>query len=202
MPAGSFHTAVLKARLRLHLTQAEVADRIDCHQSAISSFEKGKRGVLSNEKIEQFAELVGVKLPAARDEAEGDAVPEEGGKVLAFCPCEDCPVGMPVAIKAKIVVRPVMMYVEAGLDPSFCKECGAQLESGCRKCLTEVKPGATHCTGCGLALVPVADLPPGADLEEEVQKRLARRKEYLTDAPPIETYARPELRNAGRRQRA
>ena len=202
MRACSFHTAVLNARLRLHLTQQEVAAQIGCKQSAISGFENGKSGALSNEKIEKFAEIVGVPLPSAAENAV--AAGEQGAveRILAFCPCADCPKGLPAAINGRKVVRPAMVYIDGGLNPSFCKACGSELASGCRECLTELTPGAAFCTGCGLALVRVAPLPPGRDLEEDVARQRVRDEAFRADGPTIETYARPVPKNAGRRHRA
>ena len=203
MPIGPFHTTVLNARLRLHLTQKEVAARIGSTQPAVSDFENGKLGSLGNEKIEKFAELVGVKMPDTHGQVSEDGPTKITGQVLAFCPCPDCPEGVPISLNGKEVIRPVTARIDGGMRMSFCKSCGTALESGCRECLTELMPDAAFCTGCGLALVKVAPLPAEVDLEEMVERRRVRGKQYWevwADVAPVETYPRPEPRNAGRRR--
>lgn len=136
-----------ETRRRKGLTQAQVAEAIDCKQSAVSMFENGRRDALSREKLAALGKLLDVDVNrSAKDE------PPVAGSVR-FCPDIDCPSNIPFMVGSRVAVRPSMVPVD-GDAPAYCRYCGEVLAAACpnAQCSAPPAPGA-FCAVCGTAYV-------------------------------------------------
>jgi transcriptional regulator with XRE-family HTH domain len=189
------HKRVRAARMALHMTQAALARRVRCTQSAISHFERGDPDVLSSETIEKIAGVL----------STGSELKEVAGAsfsllppTLAFCPNHDCPTCSVTIIRGEISVRPVMYRLPKVEGGVFCKACGTLLETGCSCCLTPLVEGGAFCVGCGSSLVQIPSGLRPEDPEEYADTMAKRSDRYATTSLPVETLTAPRHQNTGR----
>jgi transcriptional regulator with XRE-family HTH domain len=135
------HLALREARRRKGLTQSQVADAIECKQSAISMLENGRRDALSRDKLSALAKLLDVDL------SKSGAAPETAG--LAYCPDPACPSNIPYVLRGQVVFHPTLVAVRRE-TPAHCALCGEVLETRCpnAECRSAPQPGA-FCGRCG-----------------------------------------------------
>ncbi len=137
-------------RRRLGLTQAALAERVGCMQSAISMVENGRLEALSRATLEKIATELGFDLPA-------DVVPEGVGGV---CPNGDCPSMLPVRVGDEW-----LGLARGQREGRFCTLCGELLLDTCAGCGMPVHGGAACCGRCGRSYA-VLTPPAGPDAAE------------------------------------
>lgn len=133
------------------MTQAQLADAVDCTQSAVSMFENGRTDVLSKEKVAAIEQVLNIILPATA------SAPEQRQTILKHCPNFECPSGTPYTVGPHLCCRPTLVEVSAGTR--YCTWCGELLVDACnnpecRKPLTQ----GSFCPDCG---TPYVMLPSG-----------------------------------------
>ena len=167
---------VREARRRKGLTQAQVAEAIDCKQSAVSMFENGRRDALSREKLTSLGKLLDVDTNSTAQEAHGTV-----GN-LRFCPDIDCPSNIPFMVGGRVAIRPSMVPV-TGNAPSYCRYCGEVLSPSCpnTQCSTPPSPGA-FCAACGTAYIAPLAVQTPADAWVRARQESSRKLLELTDA--------------------
>ncbi len=150
-PSLPLHRRIRAVRRRLGLTQAALAERVGCMQSAISMLENGRLEVLSRATLEKLGAELGLELPAEVASAGG------GG----LCPNGDCPSVLPYRVGGEWLGLP-----RGQREGRHCTLCGEVLVADCGRCGTAVRRGAACCGHCGRPYVLL--LPPalGADAAE------------------------------------
>ena len=128
-------------------SQAQLAEAVDCTQSAISMMEQGRHDALSQEKLAAIANVLGVKPDDA-----GHAGRSTETTVLKVCPIADCPSNTPFMVAGQLRFLPHPVQAPATAI-SRCVFCGEILESACAICNAPIRPGAC-CEACGNAYVP------------------------------------------------
>ncbi len=141
-----------EARRAKGVTQAELAQRVGCQQSAISMMEAGRVTALAPETRARIAAELGVLLEAGTSECAVAAAP---ARVRAFCPDPDCPSNVPFVVSGALVFWP---RGESVAGDRHCACCGEVLARSCGRCGAAVTAGAC-CRDCGTAYVPSAALP-------------------------------------------
>ncbi len=168
------------ARREKGLTQAELAQRVGCQQSAISMMESGRMSALARETLEKIASELGVALEGATS-APMISTPLAGH---AFCTDPECPANVPFVVGNELLFWPRPQPMAGG---RHCACCGEVLASVCVKCGTPAGGGAC-CGACGTPFVP---LP--ADVRTDVEAWAAARRRQIaewrallaSDAPAI-----------------
>lgn len=190
MSKSPSHENVRQARLAKHLTQAQLADRVGCTQSAISHFENGDFSALSQETL--------LKIQAVVSSAHEAVAPSE---VLAFCPNPDCSVALTTVNQGTLSIRPVMYRITSKTVAVHCKICGSLLDYGCRSCLTPLVDGASFCVGCGTSLVQVPAALQSTDPEEHAESMLKRVNTYLVTRVSTEAVPTPVWSNGSQNEK-
>lgn len=147
------HRQLRDARRTAGLTQAALAARVGCMQSAVSMMESGRMDALARPTLEKIAEILGVALPGA-DERGGTVgtLPPSGAR---FCPNSECPSNYPYLVGGDLLFLP-RPVAAAG---AHCPLCGEVLASECVACGKAVLPHAACCSACGR---PHVEPPPAA----------------------------------------
>lgn len=180
----SLHDALKAARKCAGMSQAGLADRAGCKQSAISMFERGRTDVLAWEKIVRIAEILGTDIrPYA---AHMIPTVHDDGRVLKCCTSFGCERNIPRMIADRLIVRPTFLYAADDGD-TFCPECLAKMISRCPNCDRPVKRG-NGCSGCGTPYV-VCSIPGDASQiatwvtarRREIRETMALNEEFRTD---------------------
>lgn len=155
---------IRNARRTQGFTQSELATAVGASQSAISMFEAGHPSALSEEKIRQAAEILGVDL--AQPVTPSASSPRE----WTYCPEHACPSVIPFCVGSMVrfAVTPVKSRVG---EKTRCRWCGELLERSCPNpdCGAAVKAGA-FCEHCGTPYVGV-ELPDGIAAAAYVARR-------------------------------
>jgi len=138
-----------EARRKLGLTQAELAMKSGCQQSAISMMERGTPGVLAEDKLRQIANLLQVDLsatPAPR--------PEPAALTHGYCPVCDCPSNLPYVVNGDLLYVPVTASRPADGLLRHCPWCGELLQTACPnpECGAPARSGSC-CGSCGTPFV-------------------------------------------------
>ena len=174
------HLRLREQRVRDGRSQTEIAQAIGVSQTAVSLFEKGRRGVLSRARVAAIAKVLGVEL----DKAELATASRRPSALLWACTNPWCPSVLPYCIEGSLRLVPRMIRARA--DALSCPWCGGQLCYRC-ECGALLVEGA-FCTDseCGLPLVT----PPELDLDGEALREWAEeeRRERLDmrgDATPV-----------------
>jgi DNA-binding XRE family transcriptional regulator len=141
-----------EARRAQGLTQAELAQRVGCQQSAVSMMEAGRVTALAPETRARIAAELGLRLEGVATERATAAAPV---RVPAFCPEPDCPSNVPFVVNGELVFWPRGASVGG---ERHCVCCGEVLARICGTCGAAVTAGAC-CRDCGTAYVSAAALP-------------------------------------------
>ena len=155
------HLRLRAARRDKGLTQADLAQRAGCQQSAISMMESGRMTALAQETLQRIAVELGVAI-----ETHGKtpvAAPSAGA---AYCTDPECPSNIPFVVSGALVFWPRPQPAAGG---RHCACCGEVLSSACGTCGAPAGAGAC-CRACGSPFVP----PPAtvrADLEAWAETR-------------------------------
>ena len=158
-PTTPLHRLLREARKAHGLTQAELARRVDCVQSAVSMMEKGKPDALSRETLEKIAAELGVALPDADAAAAAPApIPSAAVKI---CPNPDCPSNLPYRVGDEVFRMP-RPHRTPGMR---CPYCGEVLTATCAGCGAPVRAGEAFCSLCGAEHVPHEPSPEEASPE-------------------------------------
>ncbi|NLB68067.1 MAG: helix-turn-helix transcriptional regulator, partial [Lentisphaerae bacterium] len=123
------HKILRKARIGAGLTQASLANKGGCTQSAISMMEAGRREAISRESLVKLADLLGVELPDSEktDTYETEFFPVTG---IAVCGNFNCLSNMPYLVGDEIYFYPLGM---AG-HGKHCVICGELIMCKCQTC--------------------------------------------------------------------
>lgn len=169
---------VREARRRKGLTQAQVAEAIDCKQSAVSMFENGRRDALSRDKLVSLGKLLDVDPSRAAQESDAPT-----GN-LRYCPDVNCPSNVPFMVGGRVAIRPSMTPV-SGSAPSYCRYCGEVMAASCSnaECKESPEPGA-FCAACGTAYISTATI--AAPSAEWVRSRQEASRNLIELANAIE----------------
>ena len=135
------------ARRAKGLTQAELAQRVGCQQSAVSMMESGRTTALARETLVQIAAVLGVALDAGTA-TPATVVPPAAGH--AHCTDPECPSNVPFVVSGALVFWPRPQPVPGG---RHCAYCGEVLASACGTCGASAGTGAC-CRACGTPFVP------------------------------------------------
>lgn len=179
------------------LDQLSLARQVNKSRSAICQYEKGYRGVLSEEVVKALCEFLGV--PFASAEKLAGEILAEVRNVLAFCKNELCPVANVDLDEGQLVIQPKMYYIWHGADSNYCIYCRKELETSCSRCLTPLVPGAAFCGGCDKPLVRISPAILEQDnLPTYVRQRAERRNRFLSSGDHITELPRPVHKNSAR----
>lgn len=161
------HRQLREARRRAALTQAALAARVGCMQSAVSMMETGRMDALARPTLEKIAEVLGVALP--REFAVEGQVATLPPARMRLCPSPDCPSNLPYQVGGDVLFLPRA----TGASGPRCPLCGEVLTSDCSACGAPAVPCAACCTACGQPLVaaPPELLPDPATWVAERQRR-------------------------------
>ena len=155
-----------EARREKGLTQAQLAQRVGCQQSAVSMMEAGRSTALARETLVRIAAELGVVLESAEDVPVAVAAAPVPGR--AFCPDPECPSNVPFAVNGALLFWPRPQPVPGG---RHCACCGEVLVSACTRCGSPAGAGAC-CRDCGTAFVlPPAGLRADAEAWAEARRR-------------------------------
>ncbi len=159
------------ARRAKGLTQAQLAQRVGCQQSAVSMMEAGRTTALARETLVQIAAELGVTLASAASTSATPVTTPSLGR--AFCTDPECPSNVPFVVSGALLFWPRPQPVPGGRHCSFC---GEVLANVCGKCGASAGAGAC-CKDCGAAFVP----PPAtvhADSESWAETRRRQIAEW------------------------
>jgi DNA-binding XRE family transcriptional regulator len=137
-----------EARRSKGLTQAVLAQRVACQQSAVSMMESGRTTALARETLVRIAAELGVALEDTAATPVAAAAPPSLGR--AFCTDPECPSNVPFVVGGALVFWPRPQPVAGG---HHCVCCGEVLASVCGKCGAPAAAGAC-CRECGAPFVP------------------------------------------------
>ncbi len=176
---GSTFALVRDARRRRGMTQAALAEAVDCTQSAISMFENGRADVLAREKITAIEHALDIVLPDLEPAVGRDSV----RTALKHCPNFECPSSTPYLVGPHLCCRPDIMSVEPGVR--YCAWCGEVLVDLCHnpECRAPLMQGS-FCPDCGTPYVP---LPAGWRPEPHWVKERWLLKERLSSTDLLST---------------
>jgi transcriptional regulator with XRE-family HTH domain len=161
MRTSSLQDQIRDARRQKGLTQAELARKAGCTQSALSMFESGQESALAAETLKKIAGVVGIAL------ADAPAAPLAFAR-KAYCPTFHCPMAFPYFAGATLLVRPCF-YSNA----RHCPHCGELLLATCPHCETPPTENlGACCAACGKALV-LATPPTGVSPRDWVREHRA-----------------------------
>ena len=169
-PATELCLQLRAARREKGLTQAQLAQRVGCQQSAISMMESGRMTALARETLVRIAAELGVVLEKSAKTPASSATPSSGH---AHCTDPECPSNIPFVVSGTLVFWPRAQPVAGG---RHCATCGEVLASVCGKCGAPAGTGAC-CRDCGTAFVP----PPAAvrvDVEAWAEARRRQIAEW------------------------
>lgn len=156
------------ARREKGLTQAELAQRVGCRQSAISMMEAGRVTALARETREKIASVLGVTLEGVQA-ATTNAAPAAGH---AFCTDPECPSNVPFVVAGALLFWPRPQPMAGG---RHCACCGEVLASVCGRCGLPAGGGAC-CRACGTPFVP-----PPADVRADAGAWAAARRRQIAE---------------------
>lgn len=166
--------AVRQRRREMSLTQAELAERADCKQSAVSMFESGRTSTLGKKTIEKIAGVLELDLSAFMAVSEPGA-PEK--LALKYCPIDDCPSNVPFVVSGELRFLP--NAARAPVDQATrCSFCGEIMQSACSNasCKSPVSR-STCCPECGADYVTSMRGIFGLEAERWADKQRARIRE-------------------------
>lgn len=180
----ALHDALKSARKAAGMSQAELADRVGCKQSAISMFEGGRSDVLAWEKVVRIAEILGTDIRSFAPQMI--PVVQDDGRVLKCCTNFDCERNIPRMIGDRLMVRPTFLYAQDDAD-TFCPECLSEMISRCPSCSHPVKRG-NGCSACGTPYV-ICSIPGDAAQvanwvaarRREIRDTMAMNEDFRTD---------------------
>lgn len=159
-----------EARRAKGLTQAQLAQRVGCQQSAVSMMESGRTTALASETLARIALALGVALGhEASAPATADATPTSG---RAFCMDPECPSNIPFVVSGALVFWPRPQPVAGG---RHCAHCGEVLAGVCGKCGAPASAGAC-CRDCGAPFVP-----PPAMVRADSEAWAAERRRQIAE---------------------
>ncbi|MEI6211316.1 MAG: helix-turn-helix transcriptional regulator [bacterium] len=156
-----------EARRVRGLTQAQLAQRVGCQQSAVSMMEAGRTTALARETLVQIAAELGVALAhVGATPATADTAASCG---RAFCTDPECPSNIPFVVGGVLVFWPRPQPVAGG---RHCAHCGEVLAGICSKCGAAASAGAC-CRECGTPFVP----PPATVCADSEAWAVERRRQ-------------------------
>ncbi|MEI8242395.1 MAG: helix-turn-helix transcriptional regulator [bacterium] len=169
-PATELCLQLREARRARGLTQAQLAQRVGCQQSAVSMMEAGRATALARETLVRIAAELGVVLEQTPERsAPAGAAPVSGA---AHCTDSECPSNVPFVVSGVLVFWPRPQPVAGG---RYCAYCGEVLARVCGKCGVPAGTGAC-CRDCGAPFVP----PPAA-IHADVEAWAETRRRQIAE---------------------
>jgi len=138
-----------EARRAKGLTQAELAQRVECQQSAVSMMESGRMTALAHETLVRIAAELGLSLENTAAKPAPAVTSSALGR--AYCTDPECPSNIPFVVSGALIFWPRPQPVAGG---RHCAYCGEVLASVCGKCGASAAAGAC-CRECGATFVPL-----------------------------------------------
>ncbi len=168
--AGEFR----RKRRSMSMTQAELASRVGCKQSAVSMFEAGRMSALAHATIERIADILEVCLADFPVVSSEDKSPRVS---LKYCPVDGCPSNVPYAVGDELHFAPAMVRAPCE-QKTRCSACGEIMQSACpnNECGVGVVEGAC-CPVCGMDYVTVTFVVAGWQAESWADEQRARIRE-------------------------
>ncbi len=166
--------AFRQKRREMSITQAELADRAGCQQSAISMFEAGRTSAVAQKTVQRVAEILEVDL-VGFDFGTGDGA--VSSFVAKYCPIDGCPSNIPFAVSGELHFAPTMVRA-AREAKTKCTSCGELLQAECpnRECRAASVPGGC-CPQCGTAYVTPTREMSGWQVEQWADEQRAKIRE-------------------------
>lgn len=154
----SFNYQIREARRKSGMTQAALAAKVGCMQSAISMLETGRTDAVSIETLEKIATVFGISLP---ESAVPAIVPAQDPVAASgrICPDPECPSNYPYMVHGETFFLP---KVHSTPGPR-CPFCGEVLVTECPECGAALALPAACCTRCGKPLVNPPAFAPTPD---------------------------------------
>lgn len=149
--ADPVHERLRLARLGKGWKQIDAARAISCSQSSVSRFESGRYDALSNERIAELAEKLGVDLAEGELEAPATGT-AQSPTATGRCVSPWCPTCIPYLVQGRMCLLPVVQAGAGEAGRKHCVMCREPLQRGCAACGADVSRGA-FCGECGKALV-------------------------------------------------
>jgi transcriptional regulator with XRE-family HTH domain len=175
-----------RVREQRGLSQRDLAARLRISQTAVSRYESGETGVLSDEKLADLCRELGL---------DPDDIPPDTATV--FCENPNCIRNSLFTNGHTLAARPQMQVVPA--EGEFCCEsCGWLLARCCpnEDCRASPRDGAAFCHNCGTPLVDMKKRTPTPDkLLAEAREHNARRAEFLEQFRPGTSTVSPPRHN-------
>ena len=159
------------ARRAKGLTQAELAQRVGCQQSAVSMMEAGRTTALARETLMRIAAELGVVVESASTALLASVTLPMAG--AAHCTDPECPSNVPFVVSGALVFWPRPQPALSG--GRHCAYCGEVLASACSKCGAPAGTGAC-CRACGSAFVP-----PPATVRTDVEAWAETRRRQIAE---------------------
>jgi transcriptional regulator with XRE-family HTH domain len=179
---------IKRARLAKGMTQAEVADVIECGQSAVSKFEGGRLDALSDEKILQLAKTLGVEVDLSKASKELVLAGSSRPSRHRHCASPWCPAVTAYRVHADLVLWPAFIKTASPDDARYCEVCGEPMLERCWKCSAPVTKGA-FCSICHAPRVRL-DAEIAAELIEQRKKVCADIGEVQDAVAKVEEWHR------------
>ncbi len=184
------HQVIRDARQKARLTQAELAEMVGCKQTSVCQYEAGKAKILSRDKVERMAEVLGLDLSGYTEPTQEEA--RTGELVLKCCANDLCIRNRPYRIGADIHFMPAMVARPSD-EKTHCDSCREVLDDHCpdSECKTPLVQGA-FCPKCGEPYVPRVHPLPN-DVESWIRRRRGDARELLGLVGPSPVCS-PELK--------
>ncbi len=163
-------------RRELSMTQAELAGRVGCKQSAISMFEAGLARALAGKTLERIGKILDVDISEFPPVSAAGEPPKVA---LKYCPIDGCPSNIPYAIGDDLHFAPSMVRSQEK-DHARCVLCGELMQAQCPNsdCNAAVVAGAC-CPQCGTPYVAATLIPSGVDAAQWADSRRSQIREIV-----------------------
>jgi len=144
--ARTISQRVRQRRRELSMTQAELAEKAACQQSAISMFEKGRTSALAKKTVDAIAEVLDLDISK---HALVNEVAAASTLVAKYCPVDDCPTNTPYVVSGALHFA-VSLTKAPNDQKTRCSFCGELLQACCpnTECKSSVCEGSC-CPECG-----------------------------------------------------
>lgn len=156
------HLQLRNARRSRGISQVELAQQVECKQSAISMMEGGRMSALARPTLEKIAAILGVELPPeieAETPSAGAAthvapsLPE--APRVRICPNSECPGNIPYRVGEEVFFLPKGHHTSG----NRCPYCGEVLVGVCPECGAPLHAAGGCCTECGASLITAVQEP-------------------------------------------
>lgn len=180
--------ALRQARIARGLTQAELADAVGSAQSGISRLEAGNLNALSDDKIRQIADVLGVAIDLTVPTKEIQLLDASSGPLFRHCASPWCPSCIPYRVRGFLRLWPVLFPAAPDSPAGTCAFCGEPMKTRCARCSQPIQSPGAFCTHCGTDRVRLDD-ETAADLAHQRRICTGEGDELLAAAAAIHRLA-------------